>query len=554
MPDWKPAGDAPAPGAMRLFKSDRHRVLVGRLVDGSLFAVDNACPHEGYPLAKGDVAGCVLTCRWHNFRFDVRDGKALLGDEAVRTYPVRETADGVEVDLTDPDPAVQIAAHAAAFDAAVLDGRHGQCAREAARLVQLGVSGRELLLRLARLDARHAEYGSTHVMAVATDVIGLLPPSTADRADAERAVLLVQQVVDLAIRSVIRRPARPVPAVPADVPGPELAAALVAASQAEDVPGAEALARRLAAERPHEVFDALLAVCGSHFLGFGHGLIYTQKLRELDALGDPDLVGALVVGLTNQTREDMLPEWAPWRAWVGGLDVAALAALPELRRGPDDLIEVIATQRSPYAAVGAALRAGRRQDLLDAVTIAAVERVRRFDAAHDADPTLQNGWLDVTHCLTFVDALRVAARPDTAVGLRLLLQALEFAHRHRTLDRADASLPAAVRGELAAAAAARDADRAEAIAAGLSTEAVVDAVIAAALSDDHPEPIVVAHLIKTPLAAARIAASLPAAFADRPRRALARLAASRVEQRFTRRRVGDAMRFVFDGKVPRSLT
>ena len=35
--------------------------------NGRVFAIDNRCPHEGYPLVKGSVnSDCVLTCNWHN--------------------------------------------------------------------------------------------------------------------------------------------------------------------------------------------------------------------------------------------------------------------------------------------------------------------------------------------------------------------------------------------------------------------------------------------------------------------------------------------------------
>ena len=37
-------------------------------VDDKVFAIDNRCPHEGYPLAEGTVDdNCVLTCNWHNW-------------------------------------------------------------------------------------------------------------------------------------------------------------------------------------------------------------------------------------------------------------------------------------------------------------------------------------------------------------------------------------------------------------------------------------------------------------------------------------------------------
>jgi nitrite reductase/ring-hydroxylating ferredoxin subunit len=38
------------------------------------FAVDNRCPHLGFPLHRGSVADGILTCHWHHARFDVASG------------------------------------------------------------------------------------------------------------------------------------------------------------------------------------------------------------------------------------------------------------------------------------------------------------------------------------------------------------------------------------------------------------------------------------------------------------------------------------------------
>ena len=58
-------------------------------VDDRVFAIDNRCPHEGYPLAAGTVdADCVLTCNWHNWKFRLEDGQCLLHVSNRHTYVV----------------------------------------------------------------------------------------------------------------------------------------------------------------------------------------------------------------------------------------------------------------------------------------------------------------------------------------------------------------------------------------------------------------------------------------------------------------------------------
>ena len=58
-----------------------------------MFACVNRCPHEGYPLREGTLSGdgqsCVLTCNWHNWKFDLVSGATLVGGDKLRSFPTR---------------------------------------------------------------------------------------------------------------------------------------------------------------------------------------------------------------------------------------------------------------------------------------------------------------------------------------------------------------------------------------------------------------------------------------------------------------------------------
>ncbi|MGF6970292.1 nitrite reductase/ring-hydroxylating ferredoxin subunit [Paraburkholderia sp. WC7.3g] len=41
---------------------------------GRIFALDNRCPHMGFPLERGTVEDGILTCHWHHARFDLQSG------------------------------------------------------------------------------------------------------------------------------------------------------------------------------------------------------------------------------------------------------------------------------------------------------------------------------------------------------------------------------------------------------------------------------------------------------------------------------------------------
>ena len=54
------------------------------------YALDNRCPHMGFPLSQGTVKDGILTCHWHHARFDLHNGGTFdqwAGD--VESYPVQ---------------------------------------------------------------------------------------------------------------------------------------------------------------------------------------------------------------------------------------------------------------------------------------------------------------------------------------------------------------------------------------------------------------------------------------------------------------------------------
>jgi len=65
-------------------------------VGGDYFACSNACPHAEGPLGEGTLDGHILTCPYHGWQFDVRDGSCLTHDESkVETYAVQIVGDAV---------------------------------------------------------------------------------------------------------------------------------------------------------------------------------------------------------------------------------------------------------------------------------------------------------------------------------------------------------------------------------------------------------------------------------------------------------------------------
>ncbi len=70
-------------------------------VEGTLYAIDNECPHRNGPLAEGEVQGLEVECPWHGARFNIGTGANLCppARQAVQSYKVQVVGDEVQIDL-----------------------------------------------------------------------------------------------------------------------------------------------------------------------------------------------------------------------------------------------------------------------------------------------------------------------------------------------------------------------------------------------------------------------------------------------------------------------
>jgi nitrite reductase/ring-hydroxylating ferredoxin subunit len=90
--------DLPAAGCAVAHVEGRTLAIVRD--QGKIFAVDNRCPHMGFPLDRGSVCDGILTCHWHHARFDLASGGTFdQWADDVEAYPVEVRDDAVWIDL-----------------------------------------------------------------------------------------------------------------------------------------------------------------------------------------------------------------------------------------------------------------------------------------------------------------------------------------------------------------------------------------------------------------------------------------------------------------------
>ena len=66
-------------------------------VEGTFHVLDNVCPHRGGPLGEGELNGCVVTCPWHAWDFDVTTGESVTDDLTVACYEAKIEGDDLLV-------------------------------------------------------------------------------------------------------------------------------------------------------------------------------------------------------------------------------------------------------------------------------------------------------------------------------------------------------------------------------------------------------------------------------------------------------------------------
>ncbi len=67
-------------------------------VGGTIYALDNTCPHAGGPLGEGTLDNDIVECPWHGWRYNVKTGERPENSQIkVDCYPVHLEGDRITV-------------------------------------------------------------------------------------------------------------------------------------------------------------------------------------------------------------------------------------------------------------------------------------------------------------------------------------------------------------------------------------------------------------------------------------------------------------------------
>ncbi|MFC6836469.1 Rieske (2Fe-2S) protein [Halomarina ordinaria] len=429
--------------------------------DGEVYAVDNRCPHMGFPLTRGTVEDGILTCHWHHARFELEEGDTFdIWADDLRTFPVEVRDGNVYVDPS-PDPDVPPAVH---WRNRLADGLNENLrlvmAKAVVGLDEEGEGFHTPIETAVTFGTRYRAMGWGRGLTT----LGCMANLHADVGGRDK-----RRAMFLGVREVAGESAGEPPRFQQyafdnrDVSKARLKRWFRDCVEVRDADGAERVLLTALANLPEEaVADIVFTAATDHrYLNAGHSLDFVNKAFEtLDHIGwggatddgagegHADAVLASTVRqLTDATRSEELSSWRQ------PVDIAALCAdanerLDDLVRAgdgktwarPEGFVDALLAD-DPEGIVDALTDAiadgATTTQLADAVARAATWRVARFATNNEF-----SDWNTVHHTFTYANAVHRATRRTDATELyRGCLDAAMSVYLDRFLNMPSAPLP-----------------------------------------------------------------------------------------------------------------
>lgn len=419
---------------------------------GKIYAVDNRCPHMGFPLHRGSVCDGILTCHWHHARFDLASGGTFdqfAGD--VQTYEVIVQDNRVFV-----DPRPRRNDRIGHAQDRLHDGLEQSIglvlAKSVLALLEAGAPAAAILEIGGSFGARYRASGWRSGLTILTAMGNVLPALTPD----DQMLALYHGLVNVARDSSGQPPRHFLDPLPGDgVPLDRLTTWFRQFIDVRDGDGAERalLTAIQQGASPAKLAGLLTAAATDHaFLDGGHTLDFVNKSCELlDLIGwrhAATILPSLTPVIARSTRSEELNSWRrpvdliallePVFTRLDGL--TAQAGSEPGWHASDDLVATLLGD-DPVAiveALTAALESGAPlEGVSQALVHAAALRVAHFHTSNEF-----GDWVTVLHTFTYVNAThRLMRRAPSAELLRGVYHGAMSLYLERFLNLPPARLP-----------------------------------------------------------------------------------------------------------------
>jgi nitrite reductase/ring-hydroxylating ferredoxin subunit len=411
----------------------------------AVHAVDNRCPHMGFPLHRGTVNDGILTCHWHHARFDLCTGGTFdqFADE-LRRFPVEIEGDDVYVDLTPQRDPVE---HQRRRLQVGLERNISLVVAKAAIvLVEADPNGVDAFGAGLEFGARRRAGGWNRGLTTLTCLMNLAPRVAPE----ERPAALYHGLSDVALEASGDEPRFPLEPLPGDADPERLGNWFRNFIEVRDAEGAErALVSAVrAGATPQQLADMLFTAATDHrYIEGGHTLDFINKgFEALDVAGWERAEAVLASFAAPLAFAERMEESNAWRHPVDlvALLEDAFERLPEPGDGSWDrrseLVETILAAEGAeiLEALLQALRDGASAvQLASAVAFAAAMRIARFPTSNEF-----GDWDTALHTFTFANAVEQGLRRSPSPELlRGVLDAAMSVHLDRFLNVPAARLP-----------------------------------------------------------------------------------------------------------------
>jgi nitrite reductase/ring-hydroxylating ferredoxin subunit len=439
----------------RLVVRGRHPPVLVVADRGRVFALDNRCPHMGFPLDRGSVEDGVLTCHWHHARFDLESGCAfdLWADDAP-SCPV-EVRDG-EVWVR---PAFGHADPAGHWRRRLQDGLEHNIGPVIAKAIHgrlsAGAPKDDIVRQVALFGAENRD-GWGVGLTILTALANLLPSLPE-----EDAYLALFQGARRAAADCDGEPPRRLRApLGGQADCGTLKRWLKQWTKVRHRDGAERtlLTAIAVGLKPPLLADALLAAAAERaFADTGHALDFINKAFEcLDAIGWEHAASLLPAVVGEMVAARGAEESTEWRQPV---DLIALCETAAVGLAERFAARLQALGWSDHAALARELMSDEPAKIVDAMNVAAragatpvdlgqslaygaALRVARFGAANE-----HGDWETAHHVFTYANAVHAmlkrigSSAPENSGGARALLHGAMALYLSRYLNIPPARMP-----------------------------------------------------------------------------------------------------------------
>ena len=404
-------------GEGKPFHVDGTHLAVFKYQD-KFYAVDNRCPHMGYPMSEGSVRDGVLICHWHHWEFDLKSGGCFLefGDD-LKAFPVTIHDDGyLYVGLARGERSAAkrriIDRGKRALERGLKDRSSFFIAKAVTALTDADAPPQEIIQQGLHYGAHKSSEGWSSGVAILTLAANLWD----EVAPKDHNLFLVHGLVQISRRtSGSSRPYR--------APFPQMA-------EEHDLTTLKRWFRYFIDKRDGGAAERILltlndrgygksvladfvftAATDFYFTGDGHALDFANKMFEaLDYIeweGAHEILRPIVVDLVSRTRHEETSRWADsvpvlepifarldeiWQENQANEAELDISEFTQTMLG-DDFVPIVAE-------IEEKLRAGvKPTDICRAMTYASAIRTARFHLKNEGD------WHDVANIYSYAHAL-----------------------------------------------------------------------------------------------------------------------------------------------------